>query len=389
MKKCHTFSSSLNIQIAFVLSDKFEIWVVLTAVAYMRYNQQVIECTLSFYWRFEMFFSRAELDKHGKVFLEENPSKADRDAALDMLSEWRKLHYIPMNTLQANLRNKCKRLNLKNYIIAQRIKRLPSIVTKLSRFPDMKLSRMQDIGGLRIILPSIKNVYDLHNAFKRQRKNKHTLILPPKDYINEPKKDGYRSLHQVFKYQNTEKPELDGLRIELQIRTKLQHAWATAVETLGVIEKSSFKTGGGDEKYRRFFVLCSALFAIQEKMPLPQNVANDEAVIKKEFNQLLDELKIIDKLKGITAFSKHVSHSADWYVLIFNYEKRVIKPVGFSNEAFDEAQELYTSQERKNTPNSDVVLFSSDSFKELKKAYPNYFLDTTYFVREIQQYVHS
>ena len=336
-----------------------------------------------------MTFSRAELDRHGKVFLEENPSKADRDFALDMLSEWRKLHYIPMNTLQANLRKKCERLNLKNYIIAQRIKRLPSIVTKLSRFPDMKLSRMQDIGGLRIILPSIKNVYDLHNAYMKQRKTKHTLILPPKDYIADPKTDGYRSLHQVFKYQNAEKPELDGLRIELQIRTKLQHAWATAVETLGVIEQSPFKTGGGDEKYRRFFVLCSALFAIQEKTTLPPNVGNDEHMIKNEFNQLLNELKIIDKLQGITALTKHIENTTDymdWYVLIFNYAERRIRPIGFSKEQFDMAQELYTLQERKNTPNSDVVLFSSDSFKELKKAYPNYFLDTTYFVREIWQY---
>lgn len=338
-----------------------------------------------------MLFSRAELDKHGKVFLDPNASKIDRDLALDILSEWRKLYYIPMNTLQANLRKKCERLNLKDYIIAQRIKRLPSIVTKLSRFPEMKLSRMQDIGGLRIILPSIKSVYDLHNAFSTQRKTKHTLILPPKDYIAEPKTDGYRSLHQVFKYQNSEKTELDGLRIELQIRTKLQHAWATAVETLGVIERSSFKTGEGDEQHKRFFVLCSALFAIEEKTALPPNVVNDNTLIKSEFNQLLNELKIIDKLKGITALSKHIeetAHSADWYVLIFNYEKRIIRPVGFSKEQFDMAQELYALQEKKNDPNSDIVLFSSDSFKKLKKAYPNYFLDTTYFLREIQKISH-
>ena len=339
-----------------------------------------------------MSFSRAKLDSCGKLFLEKNASTADRDLALDMLSEWRKLHYIPMNTLQANLRKKCKQLNLKDYIIAQRIKRLPSIVTKLSRFPDMKLSRMQDIGGLRIILPSIKNVYDLHNAYMKQRKTKHTLILPPKDYIADPKTDGYRSLHQVFKYQNAEKPELDGLRIELQIRTKLQHAWATAVETLGVIEQSSFKTGDGDEQYRRFFVLCSALFAIQEKTTIPPNVVADEMVIKKEFNQLLSELKIIDKLQGIMALSKHIEATPtqmDWYVLIFNYEKRMIRPVGFSKEQFDMAQEFYALQEKKNEPNSDIVLFSSDSFKELKKAYPNYFLDTTYFVNAIKKIINS
>lgn len=337
-----------------------------------------------------MQFSRAELDKQGKVLLDTSASKENRDLALEMLSEWRKLHYIPMNTLQANLRKKCERLKLKDYIIAQRIKRLPSIVTKLSRFPEMKLSRMQDIGGLRIILPSIRSVYDLHDAFATQRKTKHTLILPPKDYITQPKTDGYRSLHQVFKYQNSAKSELDGLRIELQIRTKLQHAWATAVETLGVIERSSFKTGEGDEQFKRFFVLCSALFALQENTTLPSNTSSERDIILKEFKQLLDELKIIDKLKGIAAVNKHIEEMSDyqdWYVLIFNYEKRIIRPVGFSKKQFDLAQDFYKEQEKKNTQYSDVILFSSDNFKKLKKAYPNYFWDTRYFIREIQKYV--
>ncbi len=156
------------------------------------------------------------------------------------------------NNAMATLRSKVKRLGFKAPIIAQRLKRTPSIIRKLQRFPSMSLASMQDIGGIRIVLSSIDDVYKLHDDIIKNSgrskhepllppydyiKSKHEPLLPPYDYIKQPKQDGYRSLHQVFKYKSEQYSELNGLQIELQIRTKLQHAWATAVETLGIIER--------------------------------------------------------------------------------------------------------------------------------------------------------
>ncbi|MBU6438396.1 MAG: hypothetical protein KGQ77_12790, partial [Betaproteobacteria bacterium] len=58
-------------------------------------------------------------------------------------------------------------------------------------------------------------------------------------------------------------------KIEVQLRTRLQHAWATAVEIVdaftGQALKSGLKLNSGDPKWRRFFALMSSVIAIREK----------------------------------------------------------------------------------------------------------------------------
>lgn len=43
-------------------------------------------------------------------------------------------------------------------VVGQRLKRQPRIITKLARFPRMELSRMQDVGGCRAVLPDLPTV---------------------------------------------------------------------------------------------------------------------------------------------------------------------------------------------------------------------------------------
>lgn len=90
--------------------------------------------------------------------------------------------------------------------------------------------------------------------------------------IQKPKNDGYRCLHQVFKYYSENNAEINGLQVEIQIRTNLQHAWATAVETLGLLEKTSFKTGEWTPEYSQFFKLASALFSYYEKQAMMNTI---------------------------------------------------------------------------------------------------------------------
>ena len=71
-------------------------------------------------------------------------------------------------------------------LVAQRLKRTPSIVEKLRRFESMSLDRMQDIGGLRVIVPEIDNVYRLYRLIVSSKRFKYQLELPPHDYIREP-----------------------------------------------------------------------------------------------------------------------------------------------------------------------------------------------------------
>ena len=64
------------------------------------------------------------------------------------------------------------------------------------------------------------------------------------DYIAHPKSDGYRGVHYVYKYRSgsTPKAEFNSLRIEVQLRSRLQHAWATAVETVSTFTGQALKS---------------------------------------------------------------------------------------------------------------------------------------------------
>ena len=50
------------------------------------------------------------------------------------------------------------------------------------------------------------------------------------DYITTPKDSGYRGVHLIYRYYSDKNETFNGLKIEVQIRTALQHAWATAVD---------------------------------------------------------------------------------------------------------------------------------------------------------------
>ena len=56
-------------------------------------------------------------------------------------------------------------------------------------------------------------------------------------------------MHLVYKYINPICPDYDGLFVELQIRTRLQHTWATAVETMGTYLEFSLKSSEGPEDW--------------------------------------------------------------------------------------------------------------------------------------------
>jgi hypothetical protein len=144
-------------------------------------------------------------------------------------------------------------------LTAQRIKRLESILIKLREKSSMKLSQMQDIGGCRVILPSLDHVYALRDIYASDQLVHEALN--PKDYIAEPNPDsGYRSLHLKFRFASDRESSQPwvGLKIEMQIRTALQHQWATAVETAGTMKDQALKSKRGDPEWLRFFKLVSS-----------------------------------------------------------------------------------------------------------------------------------
>jgi ppGpp synthetase/RelA/SpoT-type nucleotidyltranferase len=130
-------------------------------------------------------------------------------------------------------------------LTAARLKRMGSIRAKLRRGPHT-LYQMQDIGGCRAIVGSVDEIRDIERVYQRSARHE---FRNRSDYLEQPKADGYRSLHLVYRFKAS--PSLTHLTsspmlVELQLRTKLQHAWATAVETVGAVLGEDLKGGRGD-----------------------------------------------------------------------------------------------------------------------------------------------
>lgn len=126
---------------------------------------------------------------------EYDPEKIEQ--MFDVISNWRACHNFPLNTFQTGLRRRARRFD-PTCIVAQRIKRLSSIMLKLERFPLMTLSQMQDIGGCRAVMSNTTKVRALVRDYKGSE-IKHELSQED-DYIQNPKESGYRGIHLVYKY---------------------------------------------------------------------------------------------------------------------------------------------------------------------------------------------
>jgi (p)ppGpp synthase/HD superfamily hydrolase len=184
-------------------------------------------------------YSRRQVDTAGEIFASESPDFEELNEALGTINNWRSSHSRPLYTFRLGLRRHAEKVD-DNALVAQRIKRLSSIYFKLSLSPNMKLSQMQDIGGCRAVVSSVHDVRQLVKRYKASD-IKHKL-LSEDDYIQHPKTSGYRSYHLIYKYFSDKKATHNGLRIEVQIRSQLQHAWATAVETVGTFVRQALKS---------------------------------------------------------------------------------------------------------------------------------------------------
>lgn len=335
-------------------------------------------------------YSRGAIERAGRALADETADKSDREESLEVLNNFRACHAYPLNTFQATLRDKINAAKFKNYLVSQRLKRTPSIVFKLQR-ETLRLPQMQDIGGLRAILSDIDEVNSLVEMYKAS-KFQHK-IKNEKDYLKYPKLSGYRGYHIIYQYKNSVNPNYDGLFIELQIRTKLQHAWATAVETMGTFIQHSLKSSQGPDEYLSFFALVANAFAIVEKTPsLSQYLELSEQDVYDKIKADAEELQIIPQLE---AFNKVVANietdkkQGSLHLVVLDVANKSVYVKTYPKNAVEQASIDYLKEEsiEQDRINRQVVLVSSTSIETLKKAYPSYFLDTEEFIKRLNELI--
>lgn len=113
--------------------------------------------------------------------------------------------------------------------ITSRLKRTSSIVDKLMRknngFTIENVeSNINDIAGVRVICPYIDDIYSISESFLRQD---DIVLVKRKDYIENPKPNGYRSLHLIVKVPVFFADRTKEMTVEIQIRTIAMDFWAS------------------------------------------------------------------------------------------------------------------------------------------------------------------
>jgi ppGpp synthetase/RelA/SpoT-type nucleotidyltranferase len=330
-------------------------------------------------------YSGNQINKAGKIIADPFSTIEEREDALVILNNWRAAHAYPLQVICSNLRKKNP-----NAIVVQRLKRLESITGKIQRFPEMQLYKMQDLGGCRVIVDTIEQVYESVDKYKSSR-IRH-ILKREYDYIANPKKSGYRSYHMVYQFHSETKDTYNkNMFIEIQFRTKLQHMWATAVEMMGIYTKSNLKSSQGDYDILRFFTLVSSLFAIQEKMPICPNTSGWADELISEIKYLDNKNNIISTLSGLNVSINYASNKYNqkdknlYYIILLNYDKMRVTVKPFKSSNLETATKLYGKIEQGS--NINVVLVSASSFETLKLAYPNYFADISYFVTKLRRVI--
>ena len=319
-------------------------------------------------------------------------SKQEIDQALELVNLWKGIHNYPLNVFKKRLKRVSEKIDPKA-LSAQRLKRVSSILNKLKRRysnnkPTMKLTQMQDIAGCRVVLSDLKLVKELYNKYYSNGNLKHKKIKE-NDYITNPKSDGYRSIHIIYKYQSDKKKtKYNGLLVEIQIRSKLQHIWATAVETVDFFTKQAIKSNQGEDNWKIFFKLVSSAFAKLEKSTIIPNTPIDEKKLYLEIKQKANELDVIKKMKhwmkSIKSFDDFKNKkNMYFYLLELDTVLERLNISAFTKKQEKKALLAYLEAEKKiyNKKDYDVVLVSADNVNNLKKAYPNYFLDTKEFLK--------
>lgn len=332
--------------------------------------------------------SKSEVDRAGKVLATNNVTQEQRDHALAVINNWRASHSFPLNTFQVSLRTKSKRID-EHSLVAQRIKRMSSIELKLERFPTMKVSQMQDIGGCRAVLKNISQVRELQNSY-RESAMKHKALRTD-DYISLPKPSGYRGIHLIYRYYSDRSESYNGLLLEIQLRSTLQHAWATAVETVGTFLKQSLKSSQGHDEWLRFFVVMSSALAIREKSITVPGTSTDRKEIKAELKKLARSLDVRRRLQAygdtLKALDESSASDGQYFLMALDPKADTVTIRSYRKSDLERATKDYLAVEQSldERTGAEAVLVSVDSIAALKKAYPNYFLDTRAFLAALEQ----
>jgi len=303
--------------------------------------------------------TKGEIDRLGERI---GGAKEVSNGDLELLQEYRQTFQEPLSRVFGFVLAVARKID-KQCIVTYRIKRIDTIIEKLRRFKGnehgrMALSRMWDIAGCRCILNVSGNdkLYQLQEAILSEFGEDCKI----NDHVARPRDSGYRSIHIYVKDRQTQKP------IEIQLRNRAQHNWATLVEIVDLLYGSKNKELGVNGPLGRFLLLFS----------------KGEAMTEGEFSEMLHtgrKMKVFEKMSKVLT-RNYLNIRLQWlrqkqlgcyYVITANKKKSEIE----TYSTFKEAEVAYYEKYLVNR-DSNIVLthLRNPDFDQISMAYSNYVL---------------
>ncbi len=325
---------------------------------------------------------------------------------ISLVDQWRASHAYVLNTFQIFFKRRVAEHN-EEIEFAQRLKRRNTIIDKLQRRTKdgnrliSDVTSMQDFAGCRLIFPDMASLNSFREFVHSSEKMrsvfhvlKHAENSDKYNYFETPKWTGYRGIHEIFihrprphrKGEDVAKPWRN-LLCEIQYRTRIQHAWATALEISDFLdgERTKFALEEADINPRvAFFRLVSELLARYHEDATYALLDHSIDELRVQIRELDAKLGIMGRLRAMRAvedFPQLRRHNVLNVVKGEDGEPK-LEVFVFNNsvDAIKKSQELESSEISLN-----AVYVASDRPGELRRAYKNYFNDPLDFVALVTQ----
>lgn len=159
--------------------------------------------------------------------------------------------------------------------VESRLKTMESAYEKLKRRgyeqTPKNLTRLTDIAGVRVVCSYVEDIYKIARVFLNQN---GVRLLQEKDYIKNPKPNGYRSLHLIVEMPVSLSLIQTGVPVEIQLRTISMNMWASLEHEV------SYKVNDGlIESCKAELKSCADdLFAVEERM---QKICHEIRALEK------------------------------------------------------------------------------------------------------------
>jgi ppGpp synthetase/RelA/SpoT-type nucleotidyltranferase len=325
-----------------------------------------------------MMHSKTKIDSAGRALSKGVFKSEDQEIEAEIVfDDYRRAHLQPLTDTTYIIQGWLSQFD-KRFYIAQRLKRRPQILRKMRRF-SVRLTQLQDIGGNRVIVDTNADVEALRRFLLGRIGGDQSLALHREtDYRVEGRDDtGYRALHMIL--------DREGLKIELQLRSRAQHHWAESIERTSVIYGQHLKENEGDQAVLDYFKCLSHVFYELEcsREPSPQEKMDlDDR--RERAEQLIDEAKHGDLLysqasEGVLQTLEEIERGRrspfnNW-ILIFDWNSgQFVNWESISkdpNEAYDSYRRIENQYAERD--GFEVVLVGSSDVSMIRRTHSHYF----------------